>query len=296
MLLLKLIRWLQFVHPIVKGALTIGPMTSIAIKKYYPTAAPLKSLIKYFWVLDSGRHISLHHKILPVNNIDILINLKSPMTFEKKGVTYKTPGNIYFQGLNGDHTLMQQEGTVLTIGVSFFPTGFFPFFKIPVSEFKDDTIGLDVLLNALTTELEDKLRAAKTMAAKITILEQFFLGLLDQHPIISRETTALFHQFYTAGLPVRAFCREYGVHPRTLERRFNRFVGVTPKQFYRLSRFQVVLNKLIRPPQATLTDLAHDLDYYDQAHFIKDFKAFTGCAPSDFLKEKQSFKQIMTIL
>jgi hypothetical protein len=70
-------------------------MTSIYIKKYYPEAAALKNQIKYFWVLESDHQIALNHKILPVNNIDLLFNFLSPMTFERNGITMETPIFIF---------------------------------------------------------------------------------------------------------------------------------------------------------------------------------------------------------
>ena len=96
---------------------------------------------------------------------------------------------------------------------------------------------------------------------------------------------------------VHDFCNAYGVQTRTFERLFNTYVGTTPKQFFRLNRFQGLLNRMLQlPREVSLTDLAMEFDYYDQAHFIHDFKAFTGNSPSVFLTEKRSLIQNMKIL
>lgn len=270
-------------------------MTAIHIKRYYPKAKPLKHLIKYFWVLDSDRPLTLNHKILPVTNIDILFNFLAPMTFERDGQSFETPGNIFFSGLSEHYTLMKQEGFVLTIGVSFFPAGFYPFFKIPVAEFKNDIFGLDAGLGNVAVEIEEKLRETDRISEKIAVLEQFFLGLLDQNALLPFDTGRLLNLFDSSHLGVRDFCRDYGVHARKLERLFNQYVGVTPKRFLRLSRFQAALNRLMGLQQDDLTTVAHELEFYDQPHFIKDFKSFTGSAPRHFLKEKRSVKQIMKL-
>ena len=73
---------------------------------------------------------------------------------------------------------------------------------------------------------------------------------------------------------------------------FNRYVGTSPKGYLRLSRFQSTLNHLLKADQVPLTRLAQDLDFYDQPHFIRDFKAFTGASPSRFLREKKAIIQL----
>jgi hypothetical protein len=75
----------------------------------------------------------LCHKLLPINNIDIVFNLLSPVTFEQNGMSYEAPSTGFFRGLTKEYILRKQQGAVLTIGVSFFPAGFYPFFGIPVS-------------------------------------------------------------------------------------------------------------------------------------------------------------------
>ena len=268
-------------------------MTTIPVKLFYPTAKPLKNLIKYFWVLESDRPIILNHTILPMHNIDILINLLSPMTFEKNGVVFEPPGNIYFSGITGDHALMRQKGVGLTIGISFFPAGLYPFFSIPVGEFRGETIGLESLVNRAALELEEKLREAVSMTGEIRLLEIYFLNLLKQKTMLPSDTCQILNLFHSANLEVRDFCREYGVHSRKLERLFQKYVGASPKQFLRLNRFMSILNRLTSGPDVNLTTLAYDFGYYDQGHFIKDFNIFTGSSPSKFIREKRSFKQIM---
>lgn len=279
-----------------QSGFVVRVMTTINIKKYYPEAEPLKRLIKYYWVLESDIPITLNHKILPCANIDIIVNLLSPMKFEKQGVIHETPGNIYFSGLTSNHTIMRQQGIVLTIGVSFFPAGFYPFFKIPVSEFKNNAFGLDAVLNRIALELEEKLREAGRLSDKIKLLEKFFLEQLHKSALMPYDEYSLLNYFHEANLGVRDFCSKYGVHPRKLERLFNKYVGATPKQFLRLSRFQSILNRLMKTTRGSLTTLAHDFEFHDQAHFIRDFQSFTGSSPLEFLKEKRSFKQNMKIL
>ena len=237
----------------------------------------------------------MNHKILPMANIDLIFNFSSPIFYERRGKRDSTPGKIFFSGLTTEHMVMKQQGRIMLFGASFFPAGFYPFFRIPVSEFKGSTIGLEQILGREALDLEERLQEAKNLLDKLKVLEVFFLSLLDRENFLQSDTESLMRHFFSAGLGIREFCNQCGVHPRTLERLFNRYVGTSPKQFQRLQRFQTALNKLITQPPDSLTTLAHEFEYYDQTHFIKDFKAFTGASPSLFIKEQQSFLQIMKI-
>ncbi len=267
----------------------------IPIEKYYPEHRLLKHLIKYFWVLDSSRPVLLDHTILPTNNIDILFNFKAPMTFSRQGRMHSTPGNIYFKGVCVDPVTIKQQGPSQTIGVSFFPAGLYPFLNVPISEFKNETIGLDSLLNTIIPDLEEQLCQVETVPGKIRLIESFFIQQLNLQTSLTKETSAVLNHFYRSRLSVREFCRENGVHQKKLERAFNRFVGATPKQFFRLSRFQDIVRTILSSPRSDLTALAHEFEYFDQAHFIKDFKRFSGSSPLTFLKEKRAMKQIIDI-
>jgi AraC-like DNA-binding protein len=265
----------------------------ISIEKFYPIAKPLKNLIKYFWVFECPSPITLCHKLLPVNNIDIIFNLLSPMKFEKDGITFETPGNIYFRGLTKKHILMKQQGAVLTIGVSFFPAGLYPFFRIPISEFRDKTFSLNTIFKNATQEIESKLIDTDTKSRRIDLLEDFFLDQLDQNALLPLDTYKLLTQFSSSNMSINDFCLRNCVHPRTFERLFNKYIGTTPKLFSRLCRFQIILNNLINSPKKNLTTLAYEFDYFDQPHFIKDFESFSGSSPTNFIKEKQSIRQII---
>ncbi|WP_027186225.1 AraC family transcriptional regulator [Desulfovibrio inopinatus] len=265
---------------------------TIHTNKFYPRVTQLKNLIKYFWVFEC-RNINLCHKILPVNNIDIIINFLSPMIFEKNGISSEIPSNIFFRGLTKEYTTLKQHGAASAIGVSFFPAGFYPFFKIPVSEFKNGTFGLDIILRSRVHEIEEKLIDTATISEKIDLLENFFLELLDPNARLSVDSYKQLHFYYSSNLSIHDFCLRNSINPRTFERFFNKYIGTPPKSFYRLSRFQSILNKLINRKEVNLATLAHEFDFFDQSHFIKDFESFTGCPPSIFMKENQAIKQIL---
>ena len=70
---------------------------------------------------------------------------------------------------------------------------------------------------------------------------------------------------------------------RQLERKFAKQIGISPKQLGKVIRLQTALKMLLNKKAESLTDIAYESEYYDQAHFIKDFKEFTGTSPKEFL-------------
>ena len=80
---------------------------------------------------------------------------------------------------------------------------------------------------------------------------------------------------------------------RQLQRQFDGATGVSPKTLARTIRFEAIRNRLIFEPDANLTDLAYEFGYTDQAHFIKDFKAFTNKTPGEFALEMQKFQEML---
>ncbi|WP_254091874.1 helix-turn-helix domain-containing protein [Dawidia soli] len=88
--------------------------------------------------------------------------------------------------------------------------------------------------------------------------------------------------------PIQAILQEDPSKRRQLERKFLKQIGISPKQLGRVIRLQTALKMLLSQPSETLTHIAYESEYYDQAHFIKDFKEFTGTSPKEFLTDAQT--------
>lgn len=269
------------------------------IRRFAPRSPGLRPLIKYFWISDSGGNVDMDHKILPMANIDLLFNLAAPIFYEKCGRLRATPGGMFLTGLTSRHMVMKQQGRIRLIGVSFFPSGLYPFIRIPVSELRDATVGLEQILGSDAARLEEQLHSTECLQSRLRLLEERLLELLIRNVRSTEVSSELALSFISSGISsgqsIRDFCDASGAHPRTLERHLNRHVGASPRQYLRLRRYQDALTRLMAGQPQSLTELAHELGYYDQAHFINDFKSFTGSAPSVFLEERRSFIQIMKI-
>src|SRR5690606_38410352 len=87
--------------------------------------------------------------------------------------------------------------------------------------------------------------------------------------------------------PIKAILKEDLSKRRQLERKFLKQIGMSPKQLGKVVRLQTALKLLVNQKAETFTEIAYESEYYDQNHFIKDFKEFTGTTPKEFLTDEQ---------
>ena len=86
--------------------------------------------------------------------------------------------------------------------------------------------------------------------------------------------------------PFTDFTEQYKISERQFQRRFKNQVGISPKKFQRIIRFEKALDILTKSNYGQLTQVAYETGYVDQSHFIKDFSAFSGMSPYDFIKNR----------
>lgn len=100
----------------------------------YPVKHPLlKAFIKYFWIMWSEQEVSIRHKLLPVGNIDMVLNCSAPMTYQPAQREKIHTQSFHLTGIRQRYALIEQIGTLDLIGIAFFPMGLYPFLKIPLS-------------------------------------------------------------------------------------------------------------------------------------------------------------------
>ncbi len=270
-------------------------MDFLKTTKYKVKHPILKQFIKYYWAIESDETIMVNHKLLPVCNIDFVLNFSTPIKYTSADKKETVQKGFHFNGLRNQYCMINQTGKLNVLGISFFSVGLYPFLKTPISEFSNKSIELDMLSHGFISELEEKLRDTDSIAEKIEIMEKELVKLIDFELIPENAFNSIFNAFAAEENPmnVYGFCEKYGINQRKLERLFNLYIGTSPGAFYRLNRFQCILNQIMDRRYVNLTLLAHDNAYYDQTHFIKEFRTFTGCSPTQFLYEKRSVKQML---
>ncbi len=175
---------------------------------------------------------------------------------------------------------------LIVFGAKLRPSALYQLFNIPASEFTDRMFSFESLLSDLHSIIEEQLYAKESFPERKDVLEHLFSFLLGQN----KSKEIFFPEFYSKYLMTRPHGTEnlksVSSHSyKTIERKYVREIGVMPKVFSRILRF----NKTLRYAESfnNLSDIAYQAGYYDQAHFIKEVKLFTGVLPKTFYKTER---------
>ncbi|MFN8256506.1 MAG: helix-turn-helix domain-containing protein [Bacteroidales bacterium] len=266
-----------------------------AIKKYPVQNPLLKNFIKFFWELRI-ENARLNHKIIPQRNINLRFNLgETPQYLSSNGQEHRLE-NVYFSGLHDQYrnTHLVQNGKVHVMGVCFFPDAFYPFFKIPVSEFKNQILGAGEIGFKLANAIGYQLKEADNITVRLAILEKELALLLVNYNLADGNFRKIFNALKQSenSIQISSFCDRNNIGVRSLERMFNKYVGVSANTYSTLNRFHNSMNQLLYTGYSKLSDLAYDNGYFDQMHFIKEFKRFAGNTPKSFIQQNNSILQI----
>lgn len=264
--------------------------------KKYPVRNPLlKRYIKFFWEIHA-EHIQLNHKLIPQRNINLRFNLCETPQYVCLNEKEQLLEDVFFSGIQNRYlnASLKLNGRVDVLGVCFLPEGFFPFLKIPVCEFKNQLLGAGEVGFKPAKTINERLREAPNADARLNILENELALLLVKSNPIPENFYKLFNALNLTdnSLQISEFCQHNNISIRKLERMFNKYVGISALTYSTINRFHNSLNQLLSNDYSKLSDVAYGNGYFDQMHFIKEFKRFTGNTPKSFVHQNNSILQI----
>jgi len=170
------------------------------------------------------------------------------------------------------------------VGILIEPGGFAGLFHERADLFFERSIGLEEVWAGTGTSLIDRLCEVPTPVEKLRTLESFLTGRLNLHPGARRSELVdqALHLFREKSFRVAECARSVGVSERRLSQVFREQVGMSPKTWCRIQRFQTAARALHNGVDVPWTELALRCGYYDQSHFANDFRAFSGINPTTY--------------
>lgn len=247
-------------------------------EKHFPTER-LKSYIKYFVV--SENEVENEYKVFPSSGLVIGFQYKGQLASIKNN----SQSNLAAAGITGitdGYKIFKNSADTGTILVYFTETGFTHFASHPANELFNLSLSLDDIFDKNSIrEAEEKLAAATTDKLRIKIVEQFLVSQLKdiQRDKLILEAVKLIYQS-NGSIRIKELSEKLFISQSPFEKRFRKLVGTTAKKFASIVRFNAVLENLNQTK--TLTEICYENNFFDQAHFIKDFKQFTGETPENF--------------
>jgi AraC-like DNA-binding protein len=178
------------------------------------------------------------------------------------------------------------SGKVDTFAILFQPSALGLLFGLPAQEFADQDFGAEDVFGAIIARFHEQLADCDTLEERISVANRFLLQRAVAAPDrdgISLAATLILRR--TCGTWIPDMAGQAGMGLRQFERKFVQQVGVSPRLFARIARFEAALDWMARSPQGSWTEVAHHFGYYDQMHMLHDFSRFTGETPTRTLQD-----------
>jgi len=246
--------------------------------KHFPTEK-LKPYIKYFVV--SENELESEYKVFPYSGLVIGFQYRGQLATIKNNTEDKLK-SAGITGISDSYKVFKSSPGIGTILVYFTEIGFTHFTSHPANEFFNLSLSLDDIFDKnKVEEAEDKLTVATTDSQRIKVVEQFLLSQLKDIETDKLIIEAVKLIYQSKGIiRVKELNEKLFISQSPFEKRFRKVVGATAKKFASIVRFNSVLDNMSETK--SLTEICYENNFFDQAHFIKDFKQFTGDTPEKF--------------
>jgi AraC-like DNA-binding protein len=241
---------------------------------------PLRPFVKGYKIIEVEEERV--NRLLPGTALALAFRFQGETNQWTNDATYRLP-SATVSGMRKSVRLIQYHDHSSTLVVMFREGGVASFFKQPVHEFFEESLSLeDWISRGEVARVEEALAGARTHLQRIACIEKFLLDRFvpRQDALVQAALQAIYRTKGT--LRVHDLTDSLSLSTDAFEKRFRKIIGTSPKQFATIVRLQSIVRQ--RRPDQSMAQLALDAGYFDQSHFNKEFKLFTGLSPVDFFR------------
>jgi AraC-like DNA-binding protein len=249
-------------------------------------APELKNIIECFWIVENEAAAPVKQKIIPDGFTEIIFHLKDPYRI-RIGSQWQNQSRNLLAGQIRKHFWLENTGATHVVGVKLKPASLTRLFALDMHSLNDRVLDISMVLKD-PAALINIVALSENNEEIVASLSKYFKGLpgIDSQP--GPVDKAIDMIFVKNGMVTGAeLCEEAGVGERQLENLFNKWVGLSPKLYSRIIRFNYIF-QLVNEKHKNWTDLTYEAAYYDQSHFIRNFKSFTGESPSAYAFDEKN--------
>ena len=258
----------------------------------------LQGYIEKMWIFESSGRVSADDMKLIVPNglIKLVIPFQNGLSGSMEGWSHvSNESKMTLIGMCDKPSVVeaQHDRPAGTIGVEFSPIGAHRFFSLKQSEITNTIYDLTDVLGKIAGEVEQRIRDARSLSQKVSVLQDFLFQQFD----LANDDSIFSHcvrriQSTHGGITIKELECETGYSSRWLNMKFGEKLGISPKNFCAITRFQYCYKVLAANTMTGVHNDRFKLLYYDQSHFIKEFKRFTGLSPAKFEDTTNEFGKI----
>ena len=239
--------------------------------------------------MQANRDAYKVQRILPTGCMEIMIYQQGG---SKNIISPDTVPQAFIGGNTSSYMdLLPHGGEVRYISIIFQPYGLKAFFNIPINEFYNRLTSLDELCDHTWKNLRDRLCETPDITQCVQQIELFLIRKLSIHKsyYLDRIVHAIHLIRSNPQTRIVTLANESCLTEKQFKRVFNAYTGCNPKEFIRIIRFNKALNMLFPDMISGFAQVAQTCGYSDQSHFIREFKAFSGYTPANFLTPETGF-------
>ena len=263
----------------------------------YTPSPELQPFIKCFWSLeDEKQDDPVKQRVLPDGCMEMIFHYgDNYQQYFEDGSSIIQPKSFVF-GQITKYIEIAPTGISGIISARFLPDGISPFLNMPLTTLENKAVPIIELFGEEGKKLEDCVINANDNYGRIKLIETFLFSKLTEQRTIDAITKSCVDLIFQSQGQIGSveLADKMNINRRNIERKFISTIGISPKQLAKVARLQATLKMLEQKKTVTLTEIAYENGYYDQAHFIKDFREFTGMSPKSFFADNLKLSSLFT--
>lgn len=240
----------------------------------------LDQFIECYWMMESDDPTPRVEKIIPDGFTELIFNYGALYKAKTKDLWYLQTANL-LGGQMKTYFYLENTGKTGSIAVKLKPAALTQLFGLSMDQYVDRIVDLDTFPDKAPSTLQSKILPYQTEHESKRALDDYFLTLIPKAMKNPLQDVLNLIFSKNGALSVREMTVAGGLSERQLERLFKRYIGLSPKYYARIIRFNYIF-QLIKSEKSSWADVVYQSGYYDQSHFIRDFKAFTGEDPTSY--------------
>ena len=240
--------------------------------------------IKQYWAIENTLKSgdSYSYRIVPSGLPELILYINHKPNSQQRSME----AHCLLNGQHDDFYDLQITESLSVFSVSFQPLGLRQFFKLPVNELNNRSVPLSFINKIIGNEWEGKISEAGSFEEKTDFSNAYFLRLLAisyQNFEFGRINNSMAMIKKTQGMmDINALSHHACLSRKQYEREFIKHIGMPPKQYLKIIRFQSAIYNRSRNIDLSMTELAYQTGYYDQSHLTNEFKTFSGLTPKQY--------------
>jgi AraC-like DNA-binding protein len=257
----------------------------------YQACERLRPFVELFWEgsfnENSMERISM--KVIPNGCLELIIHLNDRHCDLQNAFGWSQSPDYMIVGMHTKPYFIQFGNLVKVFAIRFKPDGFYNIFGVPASVIKDSIEDFSQVIGIKFRDFSQRIKEKKCFKEMISYTESQLLKNLENKIINSNYVSLAAEAIrQTKSLKMKDLPNQVYISMRQLDRQFKEQIGISPKHYMRITRLNEVRRLLNNNCRMDLTSVAYHCGYSDQAHFINEFKSFTGELPTIFIREKNS--------